>query len=87
MTAPGNVIVAADIPPELGGAGNLREAPDWTRVLTNWADRQLTAGTTPLLASALPEFGKTLIRIAIRRTNGHRQEAAKLLGWSRNTLT
>jgi len=28
-----------------------------------------------------------LIRAALRRTQGHRQDAAKLLGWGRNTLT
>jgi two-component system nitrogen regulation response regulator GlnG len=28
-----------------------------------------------------------LIRSALKRTQGHRQEAAKLLGWGRNTLT
>ena len=28
-----------------------------------------------------------LIRTALKRTQGHRQEAAKLLGWGRNTLT
>jgi two-component system nitrogen regulation response regulator GlnG len=25
--------------------------------------------------------------VALRHTSGHRQEAAKLLGWGRNTLT
>ena len=39
------------------------------------------------LDRALPEFEKTLIRIAMSQTNGHRQEAARLLGWGRNTLT
>jgi two-component system nitrogen regulation response regulator GlnG len=28
-----------------------------------------------------------LIRTALTRTQGHRQEAAKLIGWGRNTLT
>jgi len=28
-----------------------------------------------------------LIRAALKRTQGHRQEAARLLGWGRNTLT
>ncbi|MCG8371785.1 MAG: nitrogen regulation protein NR(I), partial [Proteobacteria bacterium] len=41
----------------------------------------------PLLDAALPEFEKTLIELALARTNGHRQEAARLLGWGRNTLT
>ena len=35
---------------------------------------------------ALPEFDKTLIRIALSQTKGHRQDAAKLLGWGRSTL-
>jgi two-component system, NtrC family, nitrogen regulation response regulator GlnG len=28
-----------------------------------------------------------LIRVALKHTQGHRQDAAKLLGWGRNTLT
>jgi two-component system nitrogen regulation response regulator GlnG len=28
-----------------------------------------------------------LIRVALNRTHGHRQEAARVLGWGRNTLT
>jgi two-component system nitrogen regulation response regulator GlnG len=43
-------------------------------------------GDQALLDTALPEFEKTLIQIAMSKTNGHRQEAAKLLGWGRNTL-
>jgi two-component system nitrogen regulation response regulator GlnG len=44
-------------------------------------------GKNPLLDEALPEFERVLIRSALKRTQGHRQEAAKLLGWGRNTLT
>jgi two-component system nitrogen regulation response regulator GlnG len=35
----------------------------------------------------LPEFEKTLIRVALARSSGRRQDAAKVLGWGRNTLT
>src|SRR5210317_2188972 len=88
VTAPGAVITVQDIPADLGG----KDAPDqgareWTRMLASWAERQHQAKGTPLLDSALPEFEKTLIELALARTNGHRQEAAKLLGWGRNTLT
>ena len=41
----------------------------------------------PLLSTALPALEKTLIRIALNKAKGHRQEAARLLGWGRNTLT
>jgi two-component system nitrogen regulation response regulator GlnG len=88
VTAPGTVITAEDIPPDLGGTGASGQgAKDWTRMLASWAERQLQTGATPLLESALPEFEKTLIEMALARTNGHRQEAARLLGWGRNTLT
>ncbi|MDH3375282.1 MAG: nitrogen regulation protein NR(I), partial [Gammaproteobacteria bacterium] len=61
---------------------------EWTQSLAMWAEGQLSANSGgPLLDAALPEFEKTLIQIAMTRTNGHRQEAAKLLGWGRNTLT
>src|SRR6516162_6413796 len=45
------------------------------------------AAAPPLLDVAQPQFERVLIRAALRRTQGHRQEAAKLLGWGRNTLT
>ena len=88
VTAPGNVITAEDIPGELGGAETAAlAAKEWTRVLAAWAERQLHKDEEPLLDKALPEFEKTLIELALARTNGHRQDAAKLLGWGRNTLT
>jgi len=87
VTAPGTVITAEDIPGDLGGSESPKRASkEWTRVLASWAERQLHNSDTPLLDAALPEFEKTLIEIAMSQTNGHRQEAAKLLGWGRNTL-
>lgn len=88
VTAPGTVITTADIPTDLGGSEqSQRSVQDWTRGLASWAERQLsTKSSGPLLDAALPEFEKTLIQIAMSQTNGHRQEAAKLLGWGRNTL-
>ena len=88
VTAPGTVITTEDIPTDLGGSEtSQRAAQDWTRSLASWAERQLSAKRGPLLDTALPEFEKTLIQIAMSQTNGHRQEAARLLGWGRNTLT
>ena len=88
VTAPGSVIGMQDLPAEMGGSESQERATqDWTRSLASWAERQLSSGEAPLLDRALPEFEKTLIRIAMSQTNGHRQEAAKLLGWGRNTLT
>ena len=40
-----------------------------------------------LLDEALPAFERVLIDAAMQQTGGRRQEAARLLGWGRNTLT
>lgn len=87
VTAPGGVITAQDIPSDLGGSETpQRAAKEWTRMLAAWAERQIHNSDGPLLDQAMPEFEKTLIETAMSQTNGHRQEAAKLLGWGRNTL-
>jgi two-component system nitrogen regulation response regulator GlnG len=87
-TAPGREIKVEDIPPDLGGVpGAAKLQDEWTRQLTHWAEKRLAAGETPLLDDALPEFERTLIRAALRQAQGGRQEAARLLGWGRNTLT
>ncbi|HEY4209900.1 MAG TPA: nitrogen regulation protein NR(I) [Steroidobacteraceae bacterium] len=88
VLAPGSEVRVEDLPPELGAAASdgSTEA-DWAKALSNWADRQAMNGKRPLLDDAQPEFERVLIRAALKRTQGHRQEAAKLLGWGRNTLT
>jgi two-component system nitrogen regulation response regulator GlnG len=40
-----------------------------------------------LLDEALPAFERILIDVALQHTGGRRQDAARLLGWGRNTLT
>ncbi len=87
VTAPGGVITAEDIPADLGGKEpSKRAAQDWTRSLAAWAETRPGDGERPLVDIALPEFEKTLIQVAMNETKGHRQAAAKLLGWGRNTL-
>ena len=88
VLAPGNEIRSEDLPPEiLGAVANAAPEQDWTSALEHWADRQSLSPPRPLLDDALPAFERALIRVALRHTQGHRQEAAKLLGWGRNTLT
>jgi len=98
VTAPGSEIRASDIPAEIGGNQETSDDVDWVRNLASWAERQLatsqlekdplsTNERRPLLDIALPEFERVLIRTALASVNGRRQEAAKLLGWGRNTLT
>jgi two-component system nitrogen regulation response regulator GlnG len=87
VLAPGSVVHLADLPPELTSAAGHTEAPDWATALAAWAQRAAQGGGEPLLDVALPEFERVLIRTALKRTQGHRQEAARLIGWGRNTLT
>jgi len=88
VTAPGREIKVEDIPLDLGGVLSPTKLQDeWTRQLTAWADKRLANDEIPLLDDALPEFERTLIRSALRKAEGGRQEAARLLGWGRNTLT
>ncbi len=87
VTAAGREIAAQDLPAELGGLA-AESGADWTMGLSHWAEAQLAASTAPpLLNDALPAFERTLIITALRRARGKRLEAAKLLGWGRNTLT
>jgi two-component system nitrogen regulation response regulator GlnG len=88
--APGKEIRVADLPAAIVGASNAGSTPsEWTAALAEWAEGQvsLTAAGQPLLDVALPAFERTLLRVALKATQGHRQEAARLLGWGRNTLT
>jgi len=89
VLAPGAEIHIEDLPTEIAGASLSRAGGDgWVVALKRWAEMEsLRAEASPLLDTALPEFERTLIRVALAHTGGHRQDAAKLLGWGRNTLT
>ena len=88
VLAAGREIKREDIPADLGGAGaGGGDGRGWSQALASWAQARLASGGPPLLDDALPEFERTLIREALKATRGGRQEAAKLLGWGRNTLT
>ena len=60
---------------------------DWSDILKIWAEETLLKGETKILDIAIPEFEKTLIKAALNKAMGKKTEAAKLLGWGRNTLT
>jgi two-component system nitrogen regulation response regulator GlnG len=88
VLAPGREVRVEDLPAELvsAAAAGPKDA-DWAAELANWAERASLGATQPLLDAAQPQFERVLIRAALKRTHGHRQEAARLLGWGRNTLT
>jgi two-component system nitrogen regulation response regulator GlnG len=91
VLAPGSEIRVEDLPAGIGGptalVADAVSGPEWTAALEQWANQQGATPPRPWLDDALPAFERTLIRTALRHTQGHRQEAARLLGWGRNTLT
>ena len=89
VMASGNEIHLEDLPPELRGAGGETGdgGDDWEVSLRLWAERRLGLGDGALVEAAMPKFETVLIKCALGRTGGRRQEAARLLGWGRNTLT
>ncbi|HTV49892.1 MAG TPA: nitrogen regulation protein NR(I) [Steroidobacteraceae bacterium] len=87
VLAPGSEIRPEDLPSEITAGNATATEIDWAKALAHWAERQAMIGKRPLLNDAQPEFERVLIRAALKRTQGHRQDAAKLLGWGRNTLT
>jgi two-component system, NtrC family, nitrogen regulation response regulator GlnG len=88
VMANGKEIHLADLPPELRDDGRQEsKGEDWEESLAVWAERALARGEQAILESALPNFERIMIKVAIRATGGRRQDAARLLGWGRNTLT
>ena len=88
VMASGELIHIEDLPPELIENTQIQAKTDfWTEGLTNWMNLQLANGKQNLLSEALPVFETVLIQCALKYSMGHKQDAAQLLGWGRNTLT
>ncbi len=87
VMAAGNELCLEDLSPELRHPEPATVAAlDWESPLALWAKRHI--GTEePLLNAVIPRLERLLIEIALQYTHYHRQEAAHLLGWGRNTLT
>jgi two-component system nitrogen regulation response regulator GlnG len=87
--APGQEIRPGDLPGELVTEPAALDATrgDWQSLLHKWVQQQLVAGREQILEEATPAFERIMIETALQHTGGRRQEAARLLGWGRNTLT
>jgi len=83
-------ILIEDLPEELRYAD--QSAPpkqNWESLLRQWVQQRLQQNPeqTDLLEIASPRFEKALLETVLIYTHGHKQEAAKRLGWGRNTLS
>ena len=88
VMASGSEIHIDDLPPELKldvGVSDIND--EWESTFRRWVESSLLKGDTELLSNAVPSFETILIEEALKKSGGRRQDAAKLLGWGRNTLT
>ncbi|WP_029132170.1 nitrogen regulation protein NR(I) [Sedimenticola selenatireducens] len=77
-----------DLPPELLESEEPKtQGDDWRASLRSWVRTRLQQGHEALLDEATPVFETIMIESALEQTGGRKQDAAKLLGWGRNTLT
>lgn len=93
VMASGKQILLADLPPELTQAPKIQataagtDSRSWQELLAHWVAQKLQTGAEDILAEAGPEFERIVLKQALHYTHGHKQDAARKLGWGRNTLT
>ena len=91
VMASGKEIHIDDLPSELSNEKTQftrnEESNDWQLALKQWADAEFKQGHIDVLSKASTEFERILLHSALQHSNGHKQDAAKMLGWGRNTLT
>jgi two-component system nitrogen regulation response regulator GlnG len=71
-------------------------ADDWEQALRAWAEQRVRivtaepppgTGALGVADEVVARVERLLLEVALQHTQGHKQEAARLLGWGRNTLT
>jgi two-component system nitrogen regulation response regulator GlnG len=89
VMASGQEILLEDLPSELTQKSikTSSQSSSWQIALSDWMDQELAQGKNQILDTAQPEFEKIMLERALLFTQGHKQDAAKKLGWGRNTLT
>lgn len=90
VMSPGQVVQMDDLPIELTADASVesgRSGGDWQQLFRQWAANKALSGQEGVLADVVPMIEHLLMEVALEKTAGKRQEAAKLLGWGRNTLT
>ena len=92
VMASGQEVLPNDLPPEIHSEGTAEKGTtaaigEWPELLAKWTDAQLRDGHFNILNDAMLTFEKIMLERALSYTHGHKQDAAKRLGWGRNTLT
>jgi two-component system nitrogen regulation response regulator GlnG len=88
VMASGKTVHMEDLPQDLKSEDTDNVSVNtWQSMLVSWAENKLNSNEQDILQQAVPEFERVLIETVMKKTSGKRQQAAKILGWGRNTLT
>ncbi len=91
IMAPDKMVYLEDLPLELKtpleSISDPKATDQWEKPLQHWAELFLQSGREGLHTAAEAMFERVLIDVALKASHNHRQKAAILLGWGRNTLT
>ncbi|MGR9114914.1 MAG: nitrogen regulation protein NR(I) [Gammaproteobacteria bacterium] len=89
VMASGREIHKNELPPELLHSRDEQRSPqqNWQTMLHKSIEQQLRQGDVDVAKHIIPTVESILIKEALNFSGGKRHEAAKLLGYGRNTLT
>ena len=86
----GQTIHLSDLPDELKtdpGDFSNHPAEDWQSSLQSSITQLILSGKSAVASEIIPDVERILIQTALAQTRGKKNDASKLLGWGRNTLT
>ena len=89
VMAPSQTVQLEDLPPDLleqESSGTTSE-PGWEGALSQYLGQQFNMERDNILEELEPRFERILIETALAHTGQRKIEAARLVGWGRNTLT
>ena len=89
VMAPSQLVRVDDLPPDLkqDASSEPTSAQGWQDALRLHLKKQFSQEQENILETLEPEFERILIETALEHTGRRKIEAARLLGWGRNTLT
>lgn len=89
VMSPAKIVQVDDLPNDLMVEASIDKqgSGNWKELFKQWASKKALTGQEGGLSDVIPLVEQLLMEVALDKTAGKRQEAAKLLGWGRNTLT
>ena len=83
----GKSISINDLPANLSKSSSRAMDGNWQTLLDAEVNQLIRSGEKNLVKTLGQKFENILILAALEHTDGHRQKAAKILGWGRNTIS